>query len=640
MSKHHTQYTYNQPIYSNPKSNQNIDYGAYQASNYHQKKQTKPQQKIVYQEQVIEQPQTEYIIEGNTYPQTQYIQGNEYIMQDQGVTYENQQTGEITGYEQQIYQPGEQVIYQEQIQPGQQVIYQDQQGQQFVYQDQQGQQIVYQEQQPGQQIIYQEQQPGQQVIYLDQQGQEIIYQDQQQPVEQVIYQDQYTQQIYEQNPQTIQEQRKAKFTKQMASQKPNIKQKQPYQQQEFISRNPHTKQQYQNLNIPQQYNQNISGQKYIPQPQKPIQNQQKQMIQQEKPMIESEFQPDFQVANSVLGISQIPFDPNQNQKKANAPMASKGPYQNQTQQNYIQPSYVVPRRNPNAKITKYDITSSSHYVNTNDPGYRTNKVGNTNQIQNSNKGVNMKSKIPEEQNPPMNYNIDTKFKEKEDQNNISNEEDKPEVGEGIPCLGNSEITNNNSVNNFNISTNNIKTNNSINNKSNINNNINISNNNIQTNNSINNKSNINNNINSSNNNNIINNINTIKTESITQSKDSSNINLSNNNINNNNINDINLSSNANKNNNYDNQMNQEEIEKENPIEEKVPDVSNMDNPNNIIEQEYEKYQPHYGAPEVHESKLKESVDIDDNLDHLPTVGSIMKGKSEMLPPPKKKKYDD
>ena len=38
-------------------------------------------------------------------------------------------------------------------------------------------------------------------------------------------------------------------------------------------------------------------------------------------------------------------------------------------------------------------------------------------------------------------------------------------------------------------------------------------------------------------------------------------------------------------------------------------------------------------------KKEESGDIDDNLDHLPTVNSIMKGTSEMLPPPKKKKYN-
>ena len=30
--------------------------------------------------------------------------------------------------------------------------------------------------------------------------------------------------------------------------------------------------------------------------------------------------------------------------------------------------------------------------------------------------------------------------------------------------------------------------------------------------------------------------------------------------------------------------------------------------------------------------------MDDNLDHLPTINSIMKGNAEPLPPSKKKKY--
>ena len=121
----------------------------------------------------------------------------------------------------------------------------------------------------------------------------------------------------------------------------------------------------------------------------------------------------------------------------------------------------------------------------------------------------------------------------------------------------------------------------------------------------------------------------------------SKISTSNNNIQNSN-NNINISGNIDKQNYGENQMNPEEIDKETPIEEKVPDVSNIQNDKNFTQQDYENYQPHYTAQEVHESKLKESTsgDIDDNLDHLPTVGSIMKGKSEMLPPPKKKKYEN
>ena len=669
MSKHQQKYIYNQPIYSDPNAVQNINYGTYQSSSYHhttkQTKQTKKQE-IVYQEQIIGQPQEQYIVEGNAYiPQTQYIQEGQYVIQDdQGLLYGNQQTGKTKNYKQQIYQqpgqqiiyqeqqpveqviyqeqqPGQQIIYQEQ-QPGQQIIYQEQQpGQQIVYQEQQpgqqivyqeqlpGQQIIYQEQQPGQQIVYQEQLPGQQIIYQEQQpGQQIIYQEQQpgqqivyqeqQPSQQIIYQGQYNQQLFEQNPKTIKDQRTKKYTQQMAKQKPNIEQKPPFQQQGFVSRNPHIKQQYQSKNIHQQYNQNIPQPKYIPQPQ--IQNQNQQKLH-DKPSIEPEFAPDFQIANSVIG--QIPFDPNQIPKKTNTPIQPKVPYQAQNQQNNVQPMFVIPRRNPNVKLTKYDLTNSSHYVNTSDPGSRTTKINtpninNVNQIQSSDKGANMKSKITEEQKASMKYSIDPNFPKKEEQKEILNEEDKPEVGVGITCLGNSSLLNNESVNNINDT--NIN-NNSINNKENFNNkidnNIKTSNNNNSVMNSVNNKNSVNSNMGINN-----------------------NVKISSNSKNNNFESNINMRGNEFNDNIIDNKMNHEETEKENPIEEKVPDETNMDNPINVVQQNYENYQPHYNAQEMHESKLKESVDIDDDLDHLPTVGSIMKGKSEMLPPPKKRKYQE
>ena len=599
MSKHQQKYIYNQPIYSDPNAVQNINYGTYQSSSYHhttkQTKQTKKQE-IVYQEQIIGQPQEQYIVEGNAYiPQTQYIQEGQYVIQDdQGLLYGNQQTGKTKNYKQQIYQqPGQQIIYQEQ-QPVEQVIYQEQQP---------GQQIIYQEQQPGQQIIYQEQQPGQQIVYQEQQ-----------PGQQIIYQGQYNQQLFEQNPKTIQDQRTKKYTQQMAKQKPNIEQKPPFQQQGFVSRNPHIKQQYQSKNIHQQYNQNIPQPKYIPQPQIQNQNQQKLMIEHEKPSIQPEFAPDFQIANSVIG--QIPFDPNQIPKKTNTPIQPKVPYQAQNQQNNVQPMFVIPRRNPNVKLTKYDLTNSSHYVNTSDPGSRTTKINtpninNVNQIQSSDKGANMKSKITEEQKASMKYSIDPNFPKKEEQKEILNEEDKPEVGVGITCLGNSSLLNNESVNNINDT--NIN-NNSINNKENFN--IKTSNNNSVMN-SVNNKNSVNSNLGINN-----------------------NVKISSNSKNNNFESNINMRGNEFNDNIIDNKMNHEETEKENPIEEKVPDETNMDNPINVVQQNYENYQPHYNAQEMHESKLKESVDIDDDLDHLPTVGSIMKGKSEMLPPPKKRKYQE
>ena len=574
MSKHHQQqYIYNQPIYTNSNTIQGVNYGAYQSTNYHKTKKTstKPQE-IVYQEQVIEQPQTQYIVEGNTYiPTTQYTQGVQYVTDDQGNLYEYQQEGEIQGYDQNnIYQqPQEQVIYQEQ--PGEQVIYEN---------------LI----QPQEQVIYQDQlQQGEQVVYEDQiqTGQEVIYQEQIQPGQQVIYQD--PNQIYEQNPQYIKEQRKAKYVKQMVTQKPNMKQISPYQQQEYISRNPNIQ------NIPQQYIQNN------PKYQNQINIQQKN-IKQDKPSIDSDFQPDFGLPNSIIGQPQINFEKNPNPQNLNAQMQPQTQYQNQGQQNYInynqpnQSSYVVPRRNPNKNIKKYDLTNSSHYVNTNDPGARGMNSGNLNnnnyinQSQSSNKGVNMKNKISQEQ---VKYSIDPNFQKNEQTKQIIEEEDKPEVGEGIPCVNESV---NNLVNN-NI-TNNQKS-------------VKINNNDIQINNN-----NISNNINDLNNNNNIN----------------SNINMNNNNIN--------INGNENNENYIDNQKSQEEIENENPIEEKVPDVNTMENPDNIIEENYKKYQPHYSAEEVHESKLKQSIDYDDTLDHLPTIDNILKGIENLLPPPNKTKYDE
>ena len=72
----------------------------------------------------------------------------------------------------------------------------------------------------------------------------------------------------------------------------------------------------------------------------------------------------------------------------------------------------------------------------------------------------------------------------------------------------------------------------------------------------------------------------------------------------------------------------------------IKDQSNIENPNNFTEENYENYQPHFSAQEIHESKLKESVDIDCNMDVLPTIVEIMKGEKELLPPPKRRKYEE
>ena len=260
--KQKQQYIYNQQMYEVPNTT-HVDYGAYQATNYKQTKKTNPQE-VVYQQEYVDVNQPQYIIEGNNYiPQVQYVNEGEYITNDQGeIIYDYKQEGDLTGYEQQIYQ-----------QPEEQIIYQDQQGQ------------------PIQQYqIYEQDQGDQQYLQYEH--------------------------VYEQNPQVIQQQeRKAKYTNQMVKQKPNIQQNPQYYQVDFVSRNPNMQQKYikQNQNIPQQYIQNIQEPKYVPQPQKPIQKE-KIMVQQDKPLLDSQFAPDFQLANSIIDQSQIPVVPKQVKK--------------------------------------------------------------------------------------------------------------------------------------------------------------------------------------------------------------------------------------------------------------------------------------------------------------------------------------
>jgi hypothetical protein len=376
---------------------------------------------------------------------------------------------------------------------------------------------------------------------------------------------------------------------------------QQYQQQDYISRNPNYQQH-------QQYYQNIPSQKYNiaqPQikPQKQVQDP-KQLVKQDKPLIESQFMPEFQLANSVIDQSEIPMDQNQ----MNYQMQKAKQNQNQNK------NYMIPRRNPNKGVRKYEITGNNHYVNTNDPNYsmnvpkNINNTGMNSNVNNNNNNINQMNQMNQNQsqNQGMNDNRNIYGEQNMENKNskniteqslnrnitqLMNKDGQIEVGEGISCLGNSSIMGNNLNNNINM-----------NNQSNINNTSKISNN-IK----------ISNNSNMNNNNSNLNNINDIKNSDIINS----NLNMSEN--------------------NNQNQINPEEIEKEKPIEEKIPDVSNIENPNNFTEENYEKYQPHYSAQEVHESKLKESIDIDSTLDRLPTIDEIMKGIKEMLPPPKKEK---
>jgi len=77
--------------------------------------------------------------------------------------------------------------------------------------------------------------------------------------------------------------------------------------------------------------------------------------------------------------------------------------------------------------------------------------------------------------------------------------------------------------------------------------------------------------------------------------------------------------------------NQDEITKEIPMEEKTPEIALPENKIENVNQENEN---------INEKSLAQSgvSDYDINLSHLPTINSIMKGKSEPLPPQKKNKY--
>ena len=390
--------------------------------------------------------------------------------------------------------------------------------------------ISYETYEKQQQVYYGQNQPYTENIYIQQPNQgnrynyqlnneftgyENYYQTQQETRQQMIPQ-----------PQTIPQnqarmaQQKAKMVNQMVQQKQNIQQDvQPL----FVSRNPHMRQQYQQQQTPliqKQYSGHMKQQEEI------YDNKE----QFDQPQIEPDFQPEIPIANSVLNQSKIPFQQNQ--------VRITPAYNPQVQTN---PSYVIPRRNPNANLKQYDYYGdSSHFVNTVDPGLSTvtmynNKYPPTIQQKNS-------SSIQQKNSGQLSQKSSGKIPNTLDNESIG----QPEIGagtsnfetnvdmSGIQNLKQSEVENEN---------------------------IGIS-----------------------------------GLKSVEPPIMESKVN--------------------------------EEFEKENPIEEKLPDQSHVDDLNNQNE----------GFPQQMSQNPSQIADIDENLDHLPTINSIMKGNSEMLPPPKKKKY--
>ena len=408
------------------------------------------------------------------------------------------------------------------------------------YETYEQQQPVYYDQDPSytQQIYQQPKQTNN--LYEYQTGEPITGYENYYQIQQETHQQMFPQ------PQTIAQQQakmaqqKAKMVKQMVHQNQNIP-NQNYQT-GFASRNPNIRQQYQPQQpqiIQKKYSgrmnqqQEMYGQQYQPQQPQIIQkkysgrmNQQQEMYGQQnepqfdQPQIEPDFQPEIPIANSVLNQSKIPFQENQ--------VKTTPAYNPQAQTN---PSYVIPRRNPNANLKQYGYYGDSHFVNSVDPGTSTMQVNN--QSMQKKNSSSIQKKISGQLSQKSSGKI---------QNSLATESvGQPEVGIGSTnfgkSVGMSEVQKESTIDN--VGTSGMK-----------------------------------------------------NVEPVMQSK----------------VND--------------------EFEKENPIEEKFPDQSNVENLNNQNE----------GFPQQITQNPSQIGDIDDQLDHLPTINSIMKGNSELLPPPKKKKY--
>ena len=339
----------------------------------------------------------------------------------------------------------------------------------------------------------------------------------------------------------------------------------------FPSRNPNIKQQYQ-----QPQNISLNNQPNIVQPQ--ITNNMKkenfvfqnqiQNLDEDIPQIESDFQPNIPLANSIISQSKIPIELKPAQGLPLNPQNQQIPIQSriitQQSQNY-QKAYVIPRRNPNLKITQYEnIDNESHFVIAADPGLRTTPYkSNLNQNQ-SNQKPNISQKISEEKEEEkksvlskktLEANFEPTQNDKEFANQLFNKDDEKK-----------NIIFNTDIQGRNIAMSNM---NDINN--------------------------------------------------IAKSQAEKNIEFSS---------VQNLEKNI-----MESKFSNEELDKENPIEEKKPDESNMDIANDLNsnnQKEINQNQP----------EISQSIEIDDNLDYLPTINDILKGNMELLPPPKKKKYED
>ena len=374
-----------------------------------------------------------------------------------------------------------------------------------------------------QQITYVQSDQTDQLYQFQQQGNDLsaLYQQQIiQPQQNIInQQDLINQQLFQNQQQVIQQQpqqisTQAKMVQQMVKQKQNINQNvqniSNIHQPLSASRNPYFNQQFKGQNIaplnnPPQVDDNI----------------------QDVPIIESDFQPNFQIANSIINQSQIPLDPNITNPQNQTNMM---PLPQQSQQVNYNQGVMSSRRNPNLNIQKYgQLSNDSHFVTSVDPGSRTVFINNTN---------------------PVEPNLDKK------------------TSDNIPQV--SQLSHKESgISHHSIEDNNEPNQNEIENEKDLNNDL----------------------LNKHDSMNLVqNSVQTVETNEVIASKMSNDI-----------------------------------YENENPIDEKQPDISNLDNLRN-----------NSFPMEENQNPLMQSVS--ENMAQLPTIGSIMKGTSEMLPPPTKKKY--
>ena len=333
-----------------------------------------------------------------------------------------------------------------------------------------------------------------------------------------------------------------------------------------------------------QIQKNIQKENYMPniiqnqpQIQKNIQKEnfvfpkQNQNFDEDIPQIESDFQPNIPLANSIISQSKIPIELKPNQELPLNPQTQQMPIHsrviNQQQSQNYQKNYVIPRRNPNVKLSQYEnIGNESHFVVAADPGSRTIPFKSNNNV-NQNQSIqkpNISKKISEEKEEEKKYTLSKKSLE-------ANFEPTKNDREFVDKLFNKKDEKK---------------------------------------------------------------INIYATDGHSRNIAMSNMNDINNMAKSQAENNIEFSSVSNiENNIMESKLTNEEIDKENPIEEKKPDESNMDNVNDLKSDTQKKL--NQNQPEI-----SQRIDIDDNLDYLPTINDILKGDMGLLPPPKKKKYED